>query len=147
MAFSVIPAKLYKRQISDSVISRTELLKDSHWASIILVFAPAGSGKSTIISAWLSEQDRPHSWYSLDEWDNDLTYFFAYLIAGIKSIDEHASKELEQLLDAFQSIGFEGFLKAFIYQLHTIDYPFILVLDDYQVIQNDQIQQVLRTIL
>lgn len=109
--------------------------------------APAGSGKSTIVSAWLTEQDTPYSWYSLDEWDNDLMCFFAYMIAGIKSIDEQTSEQLEHMLDAFQTIGFEGILKGFIHQLHAVDRPFILVLDDYQVIQNDQIHQVLRTML
>lgn len=147
MAFTVLPVKLHRPQLPDTVISRTELLKDSDWARVILVSAPAGSGKSTIISAWLSEQNRSHSWYSLDEWDNDLTYFFAYLIAGIKSIDEQTSEQLEQMLDSFQTIGFEGFLKGLIHQLHNIDHPFVLVMDDYQVIQNNQIHQVFRTIL
>jgi len=147
MTFSVLSTKLHKPQVPVSVISRAELLKDSHWASVILVSAQAGSGKSTMVSSWLSEQKRSYSWYSLDEWDNDLTQFFALLIAGIKSIDEQASERLEQLRDAYQSIGFEAFLKAFIYQLHAIDHPFILVFDDYQLIQNNQIHHVLRTIL
>jgi LuxR family maltose regulon positive regulatory protein len=73
--------------------------------------------------------------------------FFSYLVAGIQSIDEHVSEALEQLLDAFQSIGFDAFLKALINQLHTIKSQFVLVLDDYHVIQNEQIHQVLRTIL
>jgi LuxR family maltose regulon positive regulatory protein len=111
------------------------------------VSAQAGSGKSTIISAWLSEQDRPYSWYSLDEWDNDATQFFAYFTAGIKSIDRQAAEPLEQLLAAFQSVGFEAFIRPLIHQLHAIDHPFILVLDDYHVIRNDQIHQVLRAIL
>src|SRR5665647_53772 len=147
MTFSVLSTKLHKPQVPDSVISRAELLKDSDWASVILVSAQAGSGKSTIISSWLSEQNRSYSWYSLDEWDNDLTLFFAFLIAGIKSIDEQASERLEQLLDAYQSVGFEAFLKALIHQLHAIGHPFILVFDDYQLIHNNQIHQVMRTIL
>jgi LuxR family maltose regulon positive regulatory protein len=147
IAFSVLSAKLHKPQLSDNVISRAELLKDCHRAKVILVSAQAGSGKSTIISAWLSEQDRPYSWYSLDEWDNDLTQFFAYFIAGIKSIDRQAAESLEQLLEAFQSVGLESFMRALVHQLHSIDRPFILVLDDYHVIRNDQIHQVLRTIL
>lgn len=147
MAFSVLSSKLHKPQLSNNVISRTALLKDCHWANVVLVSAQAGSGKSTIISNWLSEQDRPYSWYSLDEWDNDITQFFAYFIAGIKSIDIQAAESLEQLLDVFQSVGFEAFIKALIHQLHAIDRPFILVLDDYHVIRNDQIHQLLRTIL
>ena len=147
MKFSLLPEKLHKPEVSDSVISRTDLLKDSHWASVILVSAPAGSGKTTIVSEWLSEQERTHSWYSLDEWDNDLTQFFAYLIAGVNSIDKQPSAQLDQMLDAFQSIGLEGFLKGFVHYLHTIDHSFILVLDDYQVIENKQIHQVLRTLI
>lgn len=147
MKFSVLPTKLHKPQLSDSKISKTELLCNSQWATVILICAQAGSGKSTIVSDWLSKQDRLHIWYSLDEWDNDLTQFFSYLIAGMKLIDQPVSEQLEQLLNAFQSIGLDGFLKAFIHQIHAINHPFILVFDDYQVIQNDQIHQVIRTIL
>jgi LuxR family maltose regulon positive regulatory protein len=147
MKFSLLPEKLNQPQLPDNVISRTELLKGSQWASVILVSAPAGAGKSTIVSEWLAEQTRPHCWYSLDDWDNDLTQFFTYLIAGVNSIDEQPSTELDQMLDAFQSIGLEGFMKGFVNHLHTIDHPFILVLDDYQVIENLQIHQVLRTLI
>lgn len=147
MAYSILPTKLNKPQIPDSVISRSELLKDSDWASVILVSAQAGAGKSTVVSSWLSEQGKAYSWYSIDEWDNDLTQFFALLITGMKPIDEQAAERLEQLLDAYQSIGFEAFSKALIYQLHAIDLPFILVFDDFQLIQNTQIHQVFRSIL
>lgn len=147
MISPVLTAKLQKPQPPDNVISKTELLKNSNTASVILVSALAGSGKSTIVSGWLSEQNKSHCWYSLDEWDNDLTQFFAYLIAGVNSLDEQPSAQLEQMLDAFQSIGLEGFLKVFVHHLHMIDHPFILVFDDYQVIQNKQIHQVLKTLI
>lgn len=147
MKFPVLTTKLHKPQLPQSVIPREELLKDSRWASVILVSAQAGSGKSTVISAWLSEQNRAYCWYNLDDWDNDLMQFFAYLAAGMKPIDEQVSQALEQLQDAFQSIGFEAFVKALVTQLHTITSEFILVLDDYHVIRNEQIHQVLRTML
>jgi LuxR family maltose regulon positive regulatory protein len=147
MIIPVLKAKLHKPQLPDHVISRTELLKDGNKASVIIVSAQAGSGKSTLVSAWLSEQSNAYCWYSLDEWDNDLTQFLTYLIAGVNSIDEEPSSKLEQMLEAFQSIGLEGFMKGLVHHLHTIDYPFILVFDDYQVIQNKQIHQVLRTMI
>lgn len=147
MMYPLLSMKLNKPQLPEKVISRTELLKDSKSANVILVSAQAGSGKSTLVSAWLSEQSIPYCWYSLDEWDNDLTQFFTYLIAGVNSIDEQPSSNLEQILDAFQSIGLEGFLKGLVHHLHTIDHPFILVFDDYQAIQNTQIHHVLRTLI
>lgn len=145
MIIPVLTTKLNKPQLPDLVISRESLLKDCDWARVILVSAQAGSGKSTVVSAWLSEQSKAYCWYALDDWDNDLMQFFAYLIAGIKSIDAQASEALKQLLDAFQSIGFDAFLRALINQLHAINSPYVLIFDDYHVIRNDLIHQVIRT--
>lgn len=147
MKFSLLTTKLQKPQLPNSVISRYDLLKGSMDASVILVSAQAGSGKSTVVSNWLSELNRAYCWYSLDDWDNDLMQFFSYLAAGIEPIDAQVSQAMEQLLDAFQSIGYEAFLRALINQLHTVSNPYILVLDDYHVIRNEQIHQVIRTLL
>ena len=147
MIYPVLTTKLQMPLLPVNMITREGLLKESHCASVILVSAQAGSGKSTVISAWLTEQDRPYCWYSLDDWDNDLAQFFAYLVTGIKSVDENVFEALDQMLDAFFSIGFDSFLRAFINQLHTITTPFILILDDYHVIRNEQIHQVLKTML
>jgi LuxR family maltose regulon positive regulatory protein len=147
MIIPILTTKLNKPQLPDCLISRESLLKECDWASVILLSAQAGSGKSTVVSAWLSKKNKAYCWYALDDWDNDLMQFFAYLIAGIKTIDTLASETLKRLLDAFQSIGFEAFLRALINQLHTIKSPYILILDDYHVIRNDQIHQVIRTML
>ena len=92
MNMPILMTKLNKPQIPDLVTSRESGLKDCDWADMILVSAQAGSGKSTIVSAWLSEQSKAYSWYSLDDWDNNLIQFFTYLIAGIKPIDMQASR-------------------------------------------------------
>lgn len=147
MVLPLLETKLNKPQLPDPMISRDSLLKDCDWASVILVSAPAGSGKSTAVSAWLSEQSKPYSWYTLDDWDNDLMQFFSCLISGIESIDAFACQTIKQLLDAFQAIGFESFVRALINQLHAIKSSYILILDDYHAIRNDQIHQVIRTIL
>ena len=147
MNIPILMTKLNKPQIPDLMVSRESRLKDCDWADMILVSAQAGSGKSTIVSAWLSEQNKAYCWYSLDDWDNNLMQFLTYLIAGIKPIDMQASQELKHLLAAFQSIGFEAFLKALINQLHAIKSPYILIFDDYHVIRNDLIHQMIKTIL
>ncbi len=147
MNIPILMTKLNKPEIPYLVISRESRLKDSDWANMILVSAQAGSGKSTIVSAWLSEQSKAYCWYSLDDWDNNLIQFFTYLIAGIKPIDLQVSQELKHLLAAFQSIGFEAFLKALINQLHAIKSPYILIFDDYHLIRNQLIHEVIKTIL
>jgi LuxR family maltose regulon positive regulatory protein len=147
MMLPILAAKLHKPPLPEGVIPRASLMKGGEGADVILVSAQAGSGKSTVVSAWLSEQDRPSCWYSLDSWDNDLMQFLTYLAEGLKAVDEGVSEALKQLLNAFQSIGLEAFLKALVHQLHGIQTPFILVLDDYHAIQNELIHEVLRTLL
>jgi LuxR family transcriptional regulator, maltose regulon positive regulatory protein len=147
MAFPLLATKLNRPQLPDGLVPRGGLLSDSRWASLILVSAQAGSGKSTAVSAWLPKQGKAYCWYSLDDWDNDLMQFFTYLTEGIAAIDEPVSKALRQLLGACQQIGFEAFTRALISSLHTITSPFILVLDDYHVIRSEQVHLVLKTLL
>lgn len=147
MRMPVLSVKLHQPPPPEYMISRVDLLKGSQGADVILVSAQAGSGKSTIVSAWLADQGRPCCWYSLDDWDNDPLQFFTYLAEGLTAIDEQISQALKQLLDAYQSIGFEAFLRALIHHLHAVQSPFILALDDYHTINNEQIHQVLRTML
>ena len=147
MMLPFLAAKLHKPPQPGGMIPRESLMEGSQAAGVILVSAQAGSGKSTVVSTWLSEQSRPYCWYSLDNWDNDLMQFLSYLAEGLKAVDKAVSEALKGLLDAFQTIGPEAFQKALIHQLHGVQIPFILVLDDYHLISNEQIHQVLRTLL
>ena len=52
---------------------------------LILISAPAGFGKTTLVSTWVEEIERPTAWLSLDEGDNDLTRFLTYLVAALRT--------------------------------------------------------------
>ena len=95
----------------------------------------------------MSQQEAPYIWYALDEWDNELEQFIAYLTEGLKSIDVVVSDQMGQLLSAHQSIGDEALIKVFTTLLHTISQPFILVLDDYHAIQDKRIHQLMQTLI
>ena len=51
---------------------------------LTLVSAPAGYGKTTLVSSWLDTMDGPQAWVSLDEYDNDLIFFLNYFLAAIR---------------------------------------------------------------
>ena len=53
---------------------------------LTLISAPAGFGKTTLVSAWVAGFERPTAWLSLDEGDNDPTRFLAYLVAALQTI-------------------------------------------------------------
>lgn len=147
MTLSIMPTKLQKPQLPPNMVIKMETTRLLSTAKINIVSAQAGSGKSTIVSHWLSNQEEPYIWYSLDEWDNDLTQFLAYLTEGINSIDPEVSGQMEQLLSARQTIGDDVLIKSYITLIHNIRQSFILVLDDYHVIQDDMIHQMMRSMI
>ena len=55
-------------------------------AGLTLVIAPAGYGKTTLLSTWLEQSDLPSAWLSLDEQDNDPALFVTYLISAVRTL-------------------------------------------------------------
>ena len=63
-----------------------ERLNEGLYHKLTLISAPAGFGKTTLISQWLAGCARPAAWLSLDERDNDPARFLTYLIAALQTI-------------------------------------------------------------
>jgi LuxR family maltose regulon positive regulatory protein len=112
----------------------------------ILVSAPAGYGKSTLLTEWLEQLDQPATWLSLDEKDNDLSRFLAYLTAAFHEIDSSVDIFSEIIKDNLPQ-QVETHLTALLNLLSQISQPFCLVMDDYHVIQDQAIHQVISFIL
>ena len=72
---------------------------------LTLVSAPAGFGKTTLVVAWLKQIDLPAAWLSLDEADNDLPRFLAYLAAAFQQVDEEIGAPLRSALQSPQPSG------------------------------------------
>ncbi len=150
MKFQPLHSKLIRPALTASSINRKDIekkLRDNPRSDIILVSAFAGSGKTTIISDWIGRCNYSHLWYSLDEWDNDLQQFFAYLIEGIKGLDKTVGNDLLQLLESMQSMGYTSFIRSMITKLQQLDKEFVLVLDDYHVIENEQIDTFMKILI
>ena len=150
MKFQILHSKLIRPEVSASSIARTDLenkLRDNQRSDVILVSSFAGSGKTTVISDWIRRCDYEYIWYSLDNWDNDIQLFFAYLIEGIKGLDKTVGDDLLQLLESIQSVGYTSFMRSIITKLHQLEKEFVLVLDDYHVIENDQIDAFLNLLI
>ena len=150
MNYQILQSKLIRPEVSALTITRKEIVKkllDNSRSDVILVSSFAGSGKTTIISDWIGHCNCEHIWYSLDHWDNDLQLFFAYMIEGIIKLDKAAGDVLLQLLESIQSVGYTSFVRSIITNLHQLEREFVLVLDDYHVIENDQIDAFLNMLI
>jgi LuxR family maltose regulon positive regulatory protein len=114
---------------------------------LTLVSAPAGYGKSTMISAWLESVDFPSAWLTLDEQDNDLGDFLRYLVAAVQNIFPNPTPETQALVRAAILPPISVIAKSLINELDRIEQPFILVLDDYQLIESQSIHDLLNELL
>ncbi|NIS83418.1 MAG: helix-turn-helix transcriptional regulator [Anaerolineales bacterium] len=110
---------------------------------LIVISAPAGFGKTTLLCAWVHQTDVPVAWISLDEGDNDLTRFLAYFVAAIQTLHADIGETALEMQQSPQPPPMETVLTALINDLIEIQQPFALILDDYHVIDSQAVHQAL----
>jgi len=155
--YPLLQTKLYIPPVRPELVSRPRLLERLNAGlnrKLTLISAPAGFGKTTLVSEWAHQvgahRDAPQiAWLSLDEGDNDPARFLAYLIAALQTIEANIGKGM---LSAFQSPGFadantpppvEAVLTTLINEITTIPHRVLLVLDDYHLIESHPIHDAL----
>jgi LuxR family maltose regulon positive regulatory protein len=113
----------------------------------MLVSAPAGYGKSTLVSSWLRESDVPSVWLSLDEGDNDPIRFAQYLISALNKIIPTIGLDLLSVLQEKQPAPFITLLNNIINEITGCVTPFVLVLDDFHTIQAQPVLEMISYLL
>src|ERR1700687_743996 len=86
---SILATKLYIPRLRPHVVSLPRLLErldEGLYRKLTLISAPAGFGKTTLVSEWVEGIKRPAAWLSLDEGENDPTRFLTYLAAALQTI-------------------------------------------------------------
>jgi LuxR family maltose regulon positive regulatory protein len=146
MAASLLATKLFIPRARQNLVSRLHLVARlnqclSH--KLTLISAPAGFGKTTLISAWAQELPQPVAWLSLDEADNDPTRFAHYLVAALQQIDPAIGRDV---LDA-PAPRIDTVIEALINDLATCPADFVLVLDDFHLIDDAAIHEAIRTLV
>ena len=125
----------------------TAALSKALTSSLTLVSAPAGYGKTTLVSSWLRETDVPSAWLSLDEGDNDPIRFLQYLISALQRIVPTIQPDLLGMLQGKQPDPFEALMNILINEIDRQAAPFVLVLDDFHVIQAQPVLEMLTFLL
>lgn len=140
----ILRTKLHRPAVGNDYVSRPRLLERltrNPNRALTLVAAPAGFGKTTLISAWLANHELPSTWLSIDEDDNNLPTFLSYLVAAIQAIFPDAFPETDALLHSSHLAPAEVFTITFINEVVRLPRAFILVVDDYHFIQDEAIHQ------
>lgn len=142
----LLSTKLQRPPIFGDHVHRIQLLErlnQRRQRPLTLVTAPAGYGKSTLVSCWLETCDLPVAWLSLDETDNDLHLFLSYLLAAVRTASPGAGKKIQSLLNGPELPPLSILGGILTNALHQIKQAFILTLDDYHVIKNRVIHDLL----
>jgi len=147
----ILSTKLFIPPLRAKAVLRPRLVErmnDSLQRKLTLISAPAGFGKTTLIGEWITGCGRPVAWLSLDEGDRDPARFLTCLVAAIRTIETSIGEGVFALLQSPQPPSIPLILTALINELTTaIPTDFVLVLDDYHVIDAKPVDDMLHFLL
>ena len=148
MSEPLLLTKLYIPPPRPKVVLRPRLIERlnegfSASCKLTLISAPAGFGKTTLVSEWVAGCERPVAWLSLDEGDNDPTRFLTYLVSALQTIMANIGAGALAVLQSPQPPSTESILTTLLNEITTFPDSFILVLDDYHVIDSKPVDQAL----
>ncbi|MBK8616409.1 MAG: hypothetical protein IPN96_04710 [Anaerolineales bacterium] len=154
MPKAVLATKLYIPSSRLNVVVRSRLIERlneglSFSHKLIIISAPAGFGKTTLVSEWIAGCERPTAWISLDEGDNDLIRFLTYIIAALQTIVPNIGEGVLGTLHALQvqPPSIESLLTTLINEIDAIPDDFTLVLDDYHMLDSKSVDQALNFLI
>ena len=129
-----------------------ERLDEGLRSRLILVSAPAGFGKTTLVSDWAAgcgrlEVDVRPAWLSLDEGDGDSARFLAHLVAAVRTVAADVGQGVVAMIQAPQPPSAESMLTALLNELTTLPYEVVLVLDDYHALDSEPVDGALTFLL
>ena len=143
----ILATKLFMPQVTDNHVKRHELLKKKSQSmnhQLTLVCAPAGYGKTTFVLEMVANANCACAWISLDEGDNDLSRFFAYLIAALRKASLAVGSEAEYLMSDTSFNSVNVILTTIINRITAAGEKLILVLDDYHYIRSSQVNDAVK---
>lgn len=142
--------KLHIPQAKENVIHRYILFDKLNFIvgrKLILVSAPAGYGKTTLLCDWLKKSKMPTAWFSIDHRDNDVLEFVNIIINGIQSIHKDIGNQSLELLKSKVTVSIEYIIELLINDILAIKSDFLLVLDDLHSISSKEIYSILSILI
>jgi LuxR family maltose regulon positive regulatory protein len=136
--------KLQRPGLGRGLIARPRLLEQlTPPSGLTLILAPAGYGKTTLLSTWLDTCSVPYAWLSLDTSDDQLSVFVTYVVAALRTIFPEVAENTVALLHGTVIPPAEVIARSLLNDLAALQQDFILVLDDYHVIREQAIHELI----
>jgi LuxR family maltose regulon positive regulatory protein len=146
----ILQTKLFVPPIRPDLVSRPRLIERLNTGQdrkLTLLSAPAGFGKTTLLSEWVTQSEDRAAWLSLDKEDNDEVCFWTYMIAALQTVQASLGEDAMQLLHAPQQPATQAILTRLLNQVAALPQGIVLVLDDYHLISKPAIHEGLAFLL
>jgi LuxR family maltose regulon positive regulatory protein len=154
---SILATKLFRPPPRPGAILRPRLIERlsegrGPGRALTLISAPAGFGKSTLLSAWIDQSVRQDpklrvAWLSLDEGDSEPSQFLLYLAAALHSAEPSCGADAIAALQSPQPPSAESVLTELINEIDGITGDLLLVLDDYHAVHSPKVDEALAFLL
>ncbi|MBE0699478.1 MAG: helix-turn-helix transcriptional regulator, partial [Anaerolineaceae bacterium] len=150
MSTPILATKLYIPSARPELVPRSRLIErlneDLH-LKLTLISAPAGFGKTALLTDWIPNSPHCVTWFSLDQGDNDTTQFWTYFISSLQGLRSDLGKLALALLHSPEPPPINSILTILINDIATFPDTFATVLDDYHVIDSKAIDRALAFLL
>ena len=114
--------------------------------AVVLVSAPAGFGKTTLLAEWLAageEKAKPAAWLSLDRRDSDPAVFWSYVVAAVRRVAADVGADALSTLQS-NPTALEAVVTSLLNDFAAVSYDVVLVLDDYHLVESLDVQESMR---
>jgi LuxR family transcriptional regulator, maltose regulon positive regulatory protein len=148
MLTSILATKLYIPPPRPKAVLRSDLIQRlneglSAGRKLTLISAPAGFGKTSLVSEWAAGCERKVAWLSLDDGDNVPAVFLTYLVAALQTIAPKLGEGVMGVIQSPQPPSIESILTTLLNEITNIPDNFVLVLDDYHILDTKSVDDVL----
>jgi LuxR family maltose regulon positive regulatory protein len=146
----LLTTKLYRPPVRANLVSRPRLIQrldEGLTRKLTFISAPAGFGKTTLLSEWIPHSRWCVTWVSLDNGDNDSTRFWSYFVAGLQQLTPKLGQNALSLFQSPQPPPLEVCLTTLLNEIATFPEPFAFVLDDYHAIENPTLHEAVTFLL
>ena len=145
----VLDTKLHVPRLRPNVVARPRLtarLDEGCRGGLVVVSAPAGFGKTTVICDWVAagprgDRDVGVAWLSLDEGDNDLARFLTYLLLAVRTTSSQVGEQMLARLRSAEPVPTDEVLTTVLDEVAELPHDIVLVLDDFHVIDSEEVDQ------